>query len=336
MTTPQAPLDVFVASTPLQLISCSEARHAYDCVPEQSLLIIARPDNTETERQMAYLAGTLGWQGVETVYLEKRSFYLRLGTVINRLSGRHIRRFFVGNKASWIHEVFYRRFDSEGLIFVDDGLATVLYYHDMNTPPVASRISRNKEKLLRAMGIRLMRSVPESADFFSFFPLPATDRVSVRHHDFPVFRQTFDTQPRNPNDVPLVGFLGQPFGGDDRLKRLELQIRQVMRCHPGARIVYFMHRKERRDELLKLLACFPVDLRQAGRPIEVEVALSGEVYLAFYSFASTALFTLKTIFPDIRVVQIDDPTLASKLPLYEEVISLFEKAGVDRLRITEG
>lgn len=335
MTPSQVPLDVFVASTPLQLISCSEARHAYGCKPENTLLIVARPDNRETERQMTYLANALGWQGIETVYLNKRTFYLRLGIVIKRLSRRRIERLFIGNKASWIHEVFYRRFESNELIFVDDGLATVLYYHDMQSPPVSSRIPVAKERLLRRLGVRLERAIPNEVVFFSFFPLTDTNRVSVKHHDFPVFRKTFVTEPRDHSGKTNVGFLGQPFGGQDRLKRLELQIRHVLSCHPGVRIIYFMHRKENRDELLSVLSDFPVELRQAGRPIEIEVALSGEVYLAFYSFASTALFTLKTMFPDLRVVQLDDPMLASRLHHYDEIVDMFGKAGVERARLSE-
>ena len=47
-------LNVFVASTPLQLISCAEARARYECEASSCLLIIARPDNKVTENQMAF------------------------------------------------------------------------------------------------------------------------------------------------------------------------------------------------------------------------------------------------------------------------------------------
>jgi len=90
-----------------------------------------------------------------------------------------------------------------------------------------------------------------------------------------------------------------------------------------------MHRKESRGELEALLAEFPLEIRQAGRPIEVEVALSGEIYLAFYSFASTALFTLKKIFPEIRVFQIDDAALGARLPYYDEIRRMFGSVGVE-------
>ncbi|SFR60321.1 hypothetical protein SAMN04488073_3290 [Marinobacter gudaonensis] len=335
MTDSSAPISVFVASTPLQLISCAEARHAYGCRQEDTLLVIARPDNRETERQMAMLVNTLGWRGGEISYLTKRTFYVRLAALARRLSGCRIERLFIGNKASWIHEVFYRSFDNSQVIFVDDGLATVKYYHAIHREGMPSRISVSKRRLLRTLGIRTHRAIPQDIVFFTFFPLPSTDQIKIRHHDFPVFRQCFRTTVRDSRLEPLVGFLGQPFGGKDRLQRLALQIQHIVSSYPGRRIVYFMHRKESRDELQKALAEFPVDVRQAGRPIEVEVALSGHRYLAFFSFASTALFTLKTMFPDIRVVQIDDPALAVKLAYYDEMLELFRAAGIESVRLNE-
>lgn len=102
-----------------------------------------------------------------------------------------------------------------------------------------------------------------------------------------------------------------------------------MERHPGVRIVYFMHRKERRRELERVLSGFPVELRSPALPIEVEMARSKETYVGFYSFVSTALFTLKKLFPELSVFQIDDPTLAKKLPFYENILMLFDRVGVE-------
>lgn len=330
MTSLDTTLNVFVVSTPLQLISCAEARRYYGCSAAESLLVIARPDNSETESQLALLSTALGWQDVETIHLKKSSFYLHLGGVARSLAHRPIKRMFIGNKASWIHEVFYRGFDAEELVFVDDGLATVKYYHAIHNEGLASRVSKGKARLLSAMGIRLHRVVPEVVSFFTFFPLPCTDKITTVIHDFPVFRETFRTREHvSSAQPPLIGFLGQPFGGGIRLQRLKLQIEHVLERHPDSRIVYFMHRKEVRAELDSLLSGLPVEVRQAGRPIEVEVALSGEKYTAFYSFASTALFTLKKMFPYISVYQIDDEALGAQVPYYEEIVSMFQSAGVE-------
>lgn len=159
---------------------------------------------------MAFLAEALGWQGIETIYLKKSSFYLRLGAVAKGLSRRKIERLFIGNKSSWIHEVFYRGFDSEQLIFVDDGLATVTYYHAIHDEGIASRISPAKKRLLRTMGIRIHRVVPDVIAFFTFFPLPSSGLVQVQVHDFPVFRRTFKTSAVTAARRPWWGSLASP------------------------------------------------------------------------------------------------------------------------------
>ncbi|MBD3657738.1 MULTISPECIES: hypothetical protein [Marinobacter] len=333
MLEPERRIDVFVASTPLQLISCTEAREHYQCEGRESLLIIARPDNKMTESQMAFLVDHLGWQGIETVYLSKDTFYLKLGHVFRRLARRQVNRLFIGNKSSWIHEIFYRGLDWATLVFVDDGLATVRYYHAIHGEGLVSRISPGKRRLLEFFRIRLHRNLPDSVTFFTCFPLASTDHLSVEVHDFPVFRRIFCSSGISRDAMPLVGFLGQPFGGEHRLMQLRVQLEHVIERHPGAKVVYFMHRKERRQELEKALGALPVEFRQVGHPIEVEVALSGVPYEAFYSFASTALFTLKKIFPDTAVFQIDDRAMAAALPYYEEILAMFRGAGVESTRL---
>ncbi|MBW7473022.1 alpha-2,8-polysialyltransferase family protein [Marinobacter sp. M216] len=278
---------------------------------------------------MAFLADSLGWNDQQTVFLGKTSFYFKLASIFRKLSSRLIACLFIGNKNSWVHEAFYLGLDSGQVVFVDDGLATVKYYHAIHDETFHSRVSSGKRRILAAMGIQLNRARDTSAiAFFTCFPLSDSERISVEVHDFPLFRRTFRTQMQRSGNRPVVAFLGQPFGGMERLEQLKMQMQLVVQRHKDARILYFLHRKEVPEELEKVLGGFPVEIRQAGRPIEVEVALSGESYLGFYSFASTALFTIKKIFPEMQVFQIDDKILASRLPYYDEIVEMLHQIGV--------
>lgn len=328
MSATQEPVDVFVASTPLQLISCAEARARYES-GSKSVLIMARPDNLVTEKQMEYLIDHLGWKGAEILFLKKSTFYLRLGFVFRHLRRLNVSRLFIGNKSSWIHEVFYLGLLWDELIFVDDGLATVKYYHALHGEGLVSRISWKKRHFLSLLGVPLHGRTRESAAFFTCFPLASTDRVKVETHDFLVFRRSFKSPIAKKEGAPLVGFLGQPFGGKERLKQLKRQVRHVVERHPESYIVYFMHRKEDRKALVEALKEYPVEIREAGNPIEVEVALSGASYIAFYSFISTALYTLKKIFPEMRVFQIDDPAMGQQVAYYNEIVRMLSDAGVE-------
>lgn len=322
------PVNVFVASTPLQLISCTEARACY-CPEDPCLLIVARPDNAATYDQMEYLIDCFGWRNAEIVYLRKSTFYFRLGFVFNRLRQRHVARLFIGNKSSWIHEIFYLGLYWGDLIFVDDGIATVKYYHALHGEGLVSRISSDRRQLLLLLGIKLYRIIPDRVTFFTCFPLKSSERIHVETHDFPVFRRYFESPRQLEVGEPLVGFLGQPFAEEGSLKRLKMQIGHVVERHPGSHIVYFMHRKENRKALHEALQEFPVEIREAGKPIEVVVALSTIPFAAFYSFTSTALYTLKKIFPEMRIFQIDDPEMGAMVPFYMEIVKLFNDVGVE-------
>jgi len=325
------PINVFVASTPLQLISCVEARYHYR-LEEPCLLVVARPDNAATERQMNCLIDQLGWPSADIVHLRKKAFYFKLGFVFRRLSKRRISRLFVGNKASWIQEIFYLGLPWDQLVFVDDGVATVKYYHALHGDGLRSRISDHKRLLLGSMGISLRRPVPRNVTFFSCFALPSSTRVKVDTHSFPVFRARFPDTAAVDGEM-TVGFLGQPFNNEGYLERLRLQLQQVIDRHPGRRLVYFMHRKENRQRLANALKSLPVEITLADMPIEVAVARADTRFCAFYSFISTALFTLKTIFPKLQVVQINDPDMAARVPYYGEIVTLFRQAGVETMEL---
>ncbi|QSP96054.1 hypothetical protein LPB19_06615 [Marinobacter salinisoli] len=328
-------LNVFVATTPLQLMSCSEARYHFGCPEQTCLLVLARPDNRETEKQMAFLSDALGWRSIETVFLGKTGFLLRLAGLLRRLSKSPPERLFIGNKNSWFHEAFYRALKANRTLFVDDGLATLRYYRAIHDKSFDSRLSHGKHALLSALRVPLRPLSGDNLEFFTCFPLESSDRIRVEVHDFPVFRQTFHTQCGETDASPVVAFIGQPFGAGDRLAQVRAQVSYVAGRHPASRLVYFMHRKEERSELERELAEIPVEIRQTGRPIEIEVATSGSAYLAFYSFASTALFTLKKIYPASKVYQIDDQIFAAQLPYYDEIVGMLHSIGVVRTSLEQ-
>lgn len=98
---------------------------------------------------------------------------------------------FVGNKGSWMHEVFsWSRAVPNP--FLDDGLgATVLYYDAAKRGTVVSKLSSQRCRLLAMLGIRLAPLGQENMTFFTCFPLPPLDSVEIVQHRFPVFRDLF-------------------------------------------------------------------------------------------------------------------------------------------------
>lgn len=324
-------LDLFVASTPFQLINCTEARAYYKST--NCRLILVRPDNEATVSQLSFLITRLGWKADEVTWLTKKSFYLKLPFVFRRIKKAKIARLFIGNRGSWLHEIFFTGLACQDVVFVDDGLtSTFRYYINAQTQPSQSQISKGKRKLLRGLGISLCNRHDEKLVFFTCFPLTSHEFVEVITHEFSVFRSCFFVKKRNrgnDNDVQLVGYLGQKAGDAQMRKQLVKHLQSLEERHPRPeQIVYFMHRKEKGAQLLPILNEMDVEARMNRLPIEIEVAMSAEAYRAFYGFSSTALFTLKLMFPELEVYQIEDPAMGEAFNYPKEMDAIFRIAGV--------
>ncbi|RBW48126.1 hypothetical protein [Marinobacter sp. F3R11] len=321
--------DVFLASTPFQLLGCAEARSYY--AVEQPLLVIVRPDNKTTEQQMAFLVAKLAWSG-EVVWLPKRLFYIRIWLLLRRLKSEPLNRLFVGNKGSWMHEIFFRVLVPSKILFLDDGLgATVLYYDAAKRGIVASKISNRKGRLLAMMGIRLAPLRKIKMTFFTCFPLSSIESVDIVQHHFQVFRGLFGLN-QHQTDSPKgrgVGYLGQNHGKQALLERLREHLLYLKGRHPDAGLVYFMHRKQRPELLAPYFQGIPVRMQSNSMPIEIAMALSDDRLEAFYGFTSTALFSLKKLFPDLSVYRISDEGVSDAIHHPEELWQILDHAGVE-------
>jgi hypothetical protein len=321
--------NVFVVSTPLQLIGSAEARRLY---PEgKSLLVIARADNARTRDQIGYLLQRLGWSDTEIVHLDKLFFYITVVYLVRRLISTRVGNLYIGNMGSWIHELFYTSVPARRVVFLDDGAATIAYYSQAGI--MKSRISSGTRAYFRLTGLPLKIPAQEPLNFFTFFPLQDKPGVNVIRHDFPYFKLVFPRKSGAEDVKGAVGFLGQQYNSAEEYARLVVQLKHVAHRHPGSRLVYFMHRKEDRKKLGAVLAGLPVEIRDPGWPVEVEVATSGVDFIAFYSFISTALFTLKSMFPELKIYQIDDRRIAATIRHYNDVVEVFRAAGIETVSL---
>jgi len=329
-------LDVFLASTPFQLIGCGEARSYY--AVENPLLVIVRPDNKATEQQMTFLIAKLDWPG-EVIWMPKRLFYVRLWLLLRRLRNQRLNRLFVGNKGSWMHEIFFRALVSSEIVFLDDGLgATVLCYDAAKRGIVASKISKRKGWLLAILGIRLAPLRKAKMTFFTCFPLSSIESVDIVQHHFQVFRELFGLNQRR-TDCPKgngIGYLGQNHGKQALLKRLREHFLYLKGRHPDTSLIYFMHRKQRLELLSPCFEGITVNIRSNSMPIEIAMALSDDRIEAFYGFTSTALFSLKKLFPELSVYRVEDEGISEAVRHPEELWQILDHAGVETIEFRPG
>ena len=326
------PVSLFIVSTPLQLISCSEARRYFS--PKHSLLIVARPSNASTEQHMRNMLAALGWQDSEVIFLGRRLSYLSLAWRLHRLRRLLLNGLYIGNKGSWVHEVFVRSLPTDQVVYLDDGMATITDYYNLCEGKSESPINRRQLRWLGYLGIRLTDVLPKP-HYFTIFPLSACPEVAITYNDLSLFKCAFP--PRSGGSLSdVVAFVGQPLTNDpEYLKSVRRQLTILQTRHANYRIVYYMHRKENRQTLTKAFAGCNVDIILPDMPLEVEMARAEHRPVALYSLISTALFTLKAIIPEVSVFYIPDENLARRVRYYKEIIEIMEKIGVQRAELSD-
>ncbi len=231
-----------------------------------------------------------------------------------------------------MHEVFFRGLVPSQTLFLDDGLgATVLYYDAAKRGTAVSKLSGQRCRLLAMLGIHLAPLGQEDMTFFTCFPLPPLDSVEIVQHRFPVFRDLFGlNQNKAGRSVGKgVGYLGQNHGKQALLTRLRAHLLHLQDRHPGSELIYFMHRKQRVELLSPYFEGIPVSIQSNSLPIEIAMALADDRLEAFYGFTSTALFTLKTLFPELSVYRISDEGVSDAVYHPEELWQVLDHAGVE-------
>ena len=318
---------VFLASTPLQVICCTEARHHYP-VSEKVTIYLVKPDNNQTCEQMKFILEKMGWSKSEQVWLGKKSYYLRLLSHIRRLLREKIDYLFVGNPGSAAQELFFNNICSEHTVFVDDGVATLKYAAYMDSNGLKSSLSPAKKSVFSFLGLKCPGIYAEKIEFFTVFDILPCSRFTVSRNTLDVFSDIFVSGNDSDWSGKYVGYIGHPGRKEADYIRMREHIDFITKRHPGSVIHYFMHRKERFEKVAEVLSGIAVEIKTPGKPIEVEVAFSKDGYIAFYSFISTALYTLKLVFPSVQVFRVSEPGNRPDYEHYDSIVEQMEKIGV--------
>ncbi|MBE0508975.1 MAG: hypothetical protein IBX50_20035 [Marinospirillum sp.] len=326
-------ISVFLASTPLQVICCSEARHHYN-ITEKMVIYLVKPDNAKTVMQIKYLLDKFGWEDAEQIWLEKKTYYIKLACELRRLAKESISYLFVGNLGSAAQEPFFCNLEPNKVVFLDDGVATLRYYVLINSGCLISSVSAKKKLVLRAFCVQLKKLSIRYFEFFSFFDLCNTDCFGFQLNNLLVFSEQFALK-KNPesSEEKFVGYIGHPGRKENDFERMRQHMRSISIKHPDIVIHYFTHRKEDPVKVKEVLDGLPVEVKSLDVPIEIEVANCLGNYVAFYSYISTALFTLKRIFPDLAVFRIESESFDSVPDHYHLILEHMRNVGVQAVRL---
>lgn len=321
-------IDLFVISTPFQLICATEARAYFKSSDYR--LVVSRPDNKTTHQEIVKLLPLLGWENHKTTILGKPLFYPMLPAAINQIKGQEVNNLFYGNQGNWTHEVFRRAIKHNKSILVDDGLATVSHYHYLHATEVwKSEITQRRALTLKLLGIKLdseKNNLPTG--IFTIFPLPSTEKIPVYRNTLRVIQKNFTIETKEIETRSFVGFIGQPAKNGMEVKDFKASLQALAAQYPGSKIIYFLHRKEVLQEVKKAYEGLNIKFHRSKLPLELEIAQMNQKFIAIASLCSTALYTLKMLYKEVDIIQTQGAGGEKKIPFYDKVSDILSQAGV--------
>ena len=318
-------MNLFLASTPFQLINALEAIEHYQC--NNNIIIVREQENENAERQMEELLAQHNWFGI--IRLERnptRSLYPRLVLVLKK-----VRKL---NPSMTFNYVFYTEYPSRRVatilgnitiknkeVMYDDGTWTLKAYEEQLRDNIRVSYSQLKRNItLNLFGYKKPRDfyISDKFELFTLFDLKAK-HFHIVANTFPRLRRQISKQPTifkaNSSRAVFIGD-GATDGGIDlneykkSLQRLSEQFDEI---------IYFPHRNEKasvRDLLQKV-----PNLRYAEEtkgPIELEICKYDNI-AAIYGYYSTALFTLSRIYPHLSIYtrRLEDHEIIDKTLVYK-------------------
>lgn len=322
-------INLYIASSPLQLFNCVEARDRCHPDDENHLLFVykkaidleqARPLLDERWASKAFFKWTpcsrLLYGFTLQGYLKrfKTSENLYLGYPFN------------------IRAHFANSLDARVWI-VDDGNYSVWLVGQLDNPE--ADIWRHPSVVDRLFRRRVSTEYLQRAGFFTTYPLAQSSGREVIFNDFRGLRANLGRL----SQTGEVIFIGSPIIGN--VVRNEAQflalMTQVSRYFNGRNIRYVAHRYEDVDRLRDLLEGLPFEVVRFSTLIELQFVMDGHRPLAVASVMSSALLNLGLIY--------DLPMTAFRVPeawipecrknAVEVVYEQMEKDGVSVMPVTE-
>ncbi|WP_241643912.1 alpha-2,8-polysialyltransferase family protein [Vibrio parahaemolyticus] len=318
-------MNLFLASTPFQLINTLEAIEHYQC--SKNIIIVREQENDNAERQIEELLARHDWFGI--IHLERnptRSLYPRLVLVLNQ-----VRKL---NPSMEFDYVFYTEYPSRRVatilgnisiknkeVMYDDGTWTLKAYEEQLRDNVRVSYSQLKRNLtLNIFGYKKPRDfyIHEKFELFTLFDLKA-EHFHIETNTYPRLRRQISKQPTifktKSSRAMFIGD-GATDGGID-LNEYKKSLQRL--CEQFDEVIYFPHRNEKSNvrELLKNVPSLHY-AEEAKGPIELEVCKYDNIS-AIYGYYSTALFTLSRIYPHLSIYtrRLEDHEITDKKLVYK-------------------
>ena len=298
MATSGAAKNIFMIESPLQLLSAIEAAKHFSC--DSNALVFIQNKHPVNIRMMTEILSNspVSFELVDTISTQsRRALYGGLFNLLRRFKQARFDRVFVGDFNCAYMRIFGANLKSGEVVLLDDGIAAL--YMEALLEEQRSWRSVTRTYLARIVGITPELELANCV-VFSFFKRASTQpKEWIRHH-FDYLRTTLRSESVS-DEVHLVigqgGLVGQKFLAEPVYLDL---LRDLTRDLKG-RILYAPHRHEDKGLVERIASQLGFVVQTFNEPAELGFAKLTPRPATVSAFMSTALFSFKTLYPEVRV-----------------------------------
>jgi len=299
-------MNVFLVTSPFQYICANEAKSHYST--ENSILLLVKQDMEPAISQMAKIVNESDWTHVIHIERSQRTFSMpKAVKVVNSIREEQvIHHFFHGEYNGWRTKFLVRNLKPDTEVYFDDGSLTLGEYERfIKTKQTFYRPRLLSDLIIRLQGLKPIGRLPISKklEIFTIFDIQKPT-VPVIKNDFSNMRKKYelnkDKQRKHSDEYAL--FLGQ--GSIDchgTIKTYYLDIIKRFSKTTGKKVLYAPHRTETLDVREEVLKIENLVYHDSTLPIELEIAEKKLNISDIGGVASTALYTLKIIYPHVNI-----------------------------------
>lgn len=322
--------NIFIISSPFQILSAIEANNNHS--KGESLFVFFLGKN---ELQNSFILKIVDkfieGQVVHVDYSDEVGFLTAKIKLLKSLKKKKFNNVFVGDYQEFSMQLFACNLNYDKLYVLDDGTSTLVLNNQLIDSITHIRCNNDKITgrniikwlLVVSYGLKLKRKV--QVNWFTMFEFNPMNKANIIKHQFEYMRSA--RVEVNSADASAsskrVYFIGSNLvnAGVVKSKENYLDLLTKIRSHYATyEFIYLPHRLEDKNVLKELVSNCNIELLQLDNIIELAFIENSIVPAHICSFYSTALYSLKLIYP---LCNIDLVTLEKEL-LNETYIEMVE------------
>ncbi|MCU8115902.1 hypothetical protein M2H36_20185 [Vibrio vulnificus] len=320
-------MNLFLSTSPLQLICCIEAKRFYNT--KNNILILREERSLAGNEQINKLLDKSEWDSV--LILKRNSKIWNTARLIHKIKSLNpslqFEHFFFADYLAWRTNVLLANIKASNEVMLDDGTNTISTFKTLiETEQHVYRNKRSRDILMSALGIKKARVIYPRKTFrlFTFFNL-VSKKFPIDRNDFITLKDRLNINYCFSETAP-VGFIGQGLVGSRGMKITEYcnLLKTIIKKHPRG-LIYFPHRSETKDVENIVRSIVGVNYRKTSSPIEFEISNEEIKLSTIYGITSAASFTLSKIYTNIPIYDIEVPIEKYEMPLLGETLESLRK-----------